>query len=231
MDLSHIIVPADAVPAPIVTCVVEGILEEVDLRELALSTSLGTEPVENENPADLKKIREKHHSVARMIAGGLNQRMVSQLCGYEEHYLSVLLNNPSMQELVELYRIQLGAATQIITEKLKTVGLKALEQLDERVEAGTLTNLELIATGKLGLDRAGHGPQTKHHNVDEQHIIDHAELIRLNKDAQARSAGHIVPASEVRAALPPPSSPESPANETDKQVDPQSPELDEDRQQ
>lgn len=228
MDLSNIVIPEGAVPAPMVTCVVEGILEEADLRELTLSTKLGAEPIaEEENPADLKKIREKHHSVARMIAGGLQQRMVSQLCGYSESYLSVLLNNPSMLELVELYRIQLGASATIVTEKLKTVGLKAIEQLEERVDEGKMSTNELTGVAKLGLDRGGHGPQTKHHNVNEDHLIDHAELTRLNHEARQRSASHIVPASEVRAALP---SPESIDSETNQPLDSQSTELDEDRQ-
>ena len=215
MDLSDIIVPDGLIPKPVVTCVVEGILEEDDLRELMLSSDIGTEPVADEDPNDLKKIREKHHSVARMIAGGLNQRMVSRLCRYNESYLSVLLNNPSMVELVELYRLQQGQASQLIVEKLKSVGLRAVEELEGRLDEGKLNNQELLALGKLGLDRGGHGPTSTQHNVTEQHVIDHAELVRLNKDARSRSAQRIVPAQEVRAQLP---SPSSPSQETDSET-------------
>lgn len=213
MDLSEIIVPEGAVGKPIVTCVIEGHLEEEDLRELTLSVP--TEPVEGDDPSDLKKIKEKHHSVARMVASGLTQRMVAQLCGYTESYLSVLLNNPAMQELVELYRIQQGAATQVITEKLKTVGLKAIEKLEAQIEADALSNQELLSAAKLGLDRAGHGPSSSHHVIEEQHQFDHAELTRLNLEARSRNATRIVPASEVRAALP---APVEQKDETDRTV-------------
>lgn len=205
MDLSEIVVPPDAVPKRIVTCVVEGILEETDLRELMLSVEdAAGEPVEDEDPSDLKRIKEKHHSVARMIASGLTQRMVSQLCGYTESYLSILLNNPAMEELVSFYRIQAGHSAQLIGEKLRTVGLKAVEKLEEKIDADLLTNQELLSAGKLGLDRSGHGPSSTSHVVREEHIFDHAELARRNRDAELRNQQYIVPASEVRKALAPP---------------------------
>ena len=230
MDLSEIIVPEGLVPKPIVTCVVEGILEESDLRELMLSTDVGSEPIAEDDPSDLKKIREKHHSVARMIAGGLSQRMVSQLCGYSEGYLSVLLNNPSMQELVALYRIQQGEAAQLVVEKLKTVGLKAVEKLDEKLEAGELTNQELLSLGKLGLDRGGHGPTSQHHIVNENHIFDHAELARRNAEARRRSSAHIVPAEAVRQnLLPAPVEQEEKQDEADGNLGEETTELPEHR--
>lgn len=189
---------------PIVTCTIEGILEVDDLRELADPALAGTEPpaaLEVEDPGNLKKIREKHHSVARLIAGGMTQRMVAQLSGYNESYVSVLLNNPAMTELIEMYRIQQGAATAVITEKLKTVGLKAVEKLEEQMDEGKLSNQELLAAAKLGLDRGGHGPQSKHHVVNENHSIDHTRLAELNNKARANSREFIVPVSEVRQAV------------------------------
>jgi hypothetical protein len=185
-----------------------------------------TIPVEGDDPSDLKRIKERHHSVARQIAGGLDQRMVAKLCGYTESYLSILLNNPAMRELVELYRIQQGAAAQVITEKLKTVGMKALERLDEKIEAGELSNQELLAASKLGLDRSGHGPASSQHIIEEKHLFDHAELLRRNEEARSRNAKRIVPASEIRGALAPPVEQSS---EADRTVDTQGSELHEAR--
>lgn len=225
MDLSEIIVPADLQPKPIVTCVVEGHLEESDLRELALSTRPSEADNEaDDNPADLKKIREKHHSVARMVASGLTQRMISQLCGYTESYLSILLNNPAMQELVEMYRIQQGAGSQIIAERLRTVGLKALEKLETAIEGGKMSNQELLSASKLGLDRSGHGPQSTQHVVQETHIIDHAEIMRRNEDARARSASRIVPSAEIRAlAAPVETLPQETTHDPDREVGEETP--------
>jgi len=203
MNLNNIIVPQDVKPKAMVTCVVEGILEESDLRELAMTAidAAAARPEEEDDPSDLKKVREKHHSVARMIANGLTQRMVSKLCGYTEGYISVLLNSPAMQELVELYRIQNGAAAQVITEKLKTVGLKAVEKLEQKLEADELNNQDLLGMAKLGLDRGGHGPTSTQHNVNEAHVIDHARLQELNDNARTRNAGLIVRREDVRQAI------------------------------
>jgi hypothetical protein len=200
MDLSEIIVPDGLVPKSVVTCVIEGILEESDLRELTLGVDTPLVPGDEvEDPSDLKRVKEKHHSVARMIAGGLTQRMVAQLCGYQESYLSILLNNPAMQELIELYSIQNGGGAALITEKLRTVGLKALEKLEEKVDGGQMNANELIQASKLGLDRGGHGPSSTQHNISETHLFDHTELARRNQDARTRSASRIVPASQIRA--------------------------------
>jgi hypothetical protein len=157
-----------------------------------------------DNPHDLKKLREKHHCVARLIAGGMQQRMVATISGYSESYLSILLNGPAMQELVEMYRIQQGASAQLIVEKLQTVGMTAVEKLADKIETDSLNNNELIQVAKLGLDRSNHGPSSKSHVVNENHQIDHARIAELNADARRRSSDHIVRTSEVRKALPPP---------------------------
>jgi hypothetical protein len=205
MDLSDVVATSDMLGSEIVTCTVEGVLEESDLRELLLSKDEAAEtPAEVDDPADLTRLKERHHSVARMLASGLNQRMVATICKYDEAYLSVLLNAPAMQELVAFYRIQNGNAAQVIGERLRTVGLKAVEKLDEKIDAGELSNQELLGTAKLGLDRGGYGPSSTHHNINEDHIIDHAEILRRSREAETRNAEYIVPASEVRAALAPP---------------------------
>lgn len=209
VDLSDIVIPPAAANAtPIITCTVEGVIEEQDLAALAFGSPVLAHPEalpqENEDPTDLKKIREKHHSVARMIAAGLNQRMVSQICGFSESYLSVLLNNPSMQELVELYRIQNGAAGQIIVEKLRTVGLKAVEKLEERMETDKLNNNELIQAAKLGLDRSDHGPTSRSHHIHENHHIDHAAVAEAMRKARSKDMGRVHSIDTTRAALPAP---------------------------
>lgn len=230
LDLSQIIVPADAIPKPMVTCTVEGILDEGDLRELMLGVEAAAgEPLEIEDPSDLKKIRERHHSVARMIAGGLSQRMVAQLCGYTESYLSILLNNPAMQELIELYRIQHGSAQQIAIEKLRTVGMKALEALDKDLDANLLTKQEKLSLAKLGLDRGELGPSSTSKVLREDHIFDHAELQRRNADARNRNAPFIVPAEDVRKALAPPPKQTETEDESTRDLGSEGPDLFEDR--
>lgn len=193
---------------PIVTCTLEGIIEESDLRALMLGVPAHPQPAgappleEEEDPRDLKKIREKHHSIARMIADGLTQRMAARIAGMSESYVSVLLNSPAMQELVEMYRIHNGAASRVITEKLRATGMKAVEMLDKALDAGSITDPHaLTSIAKLGLDRSDHGPSSSKRVIDERHVIDHAELMRQMNEARKGSAEYIVPVAEVRAAL------------------------------
>lgn len=189
----------------IVTCTVEGVLEEEDLLALVAGQAEGKPPAALEDPTNLAKIRERHHGVARQIAAGYSQTLVARICGYTDGYLSVLLNNPAMQELVEMYRLQHASSTQLIAESLRTVGLKALEKLNDKLEADEITDThELVGVAKLGLDRAGHGPTSTQHTISEHHLIDHAQLKKLNDEARAQSKGYIVPVREVRAALAPP---------------------------
>lgn len=212
LDLTEV----DLGPA-IVTCTIEGIVDEDDLQELAAGGSRETvdratgevlpaakTPEPLDDPTDLKKIRERHHAVARMLASGMTQSLVASISGFTPGYLSVLINNPSMQELLESYRIQQGAAAQVIGEKLRTVGLKAVEKLDGRLDADELNNQDLLGLAKLGLDRSGHGPSSTTHNVSEQHVIDHAKIAELNKRALEGSREYIVPMEAVRKSLPSP---------------------------
>lgn len=202
LQLSDLIVPEGLQIKPtMTTCTIEGSIDEEDLRQLMLGP--GDASVDADDPSDLKKIREKHHHVARLIAEGMSQRLVSSISGYTESYISILLNSPAMVELVELYRMKNGAAVEVATEKLKTVGLKALEKLDTKIDNDELSNLELLSAAKLGLDRSGHGPQSKQALVSEHHVIDHARLTELNAEAKRRNAEYIVPQEEVREALQP----------------------------
>jgi hypothetical protein len=198
--LGKILVPEGLQVRPtMTTCTIEGSLEAEDLRNLLITTDNIT--VDEDDPRDLKKIREKHHHVARQVAAGLTQRLVANICGYSEEYISILLNSPAMVELVELYRIQNGQAAQLAHEKLKTVGLKALELLDGKLDKDELNNQELISTAKLGLDRSGHGPTSTQKHIGEQHVFDHAKLHELNQEARRRNVDYIVPQDEVRESL------------------------------
>lgn len=217
-DLSSLVLPDIEAEPKIITCTIEGILEEADLRELLVGggdegretapsiaepkSSPTPEFIPFEETGDLRRLRERHHHVARLIAQGMQQSLVASIIGYTQSYLSVLLNAPAMRELVEFYRIQNGAASQVIVERLKTVGLKALDKIEDKLETEDMSAFELAAVAKLGLDRAGHGPSSTQHVIKEEHLIDHAEIKRLNDQALRRSSEHIIPIAEVRKALP-----------------------------
>lgn len=162
---------------------------------------------EHDDPKDLKKLRAKHHSVARLMAMGMSQRMVAGLTGYTEGYLSILLDTPAMTELCAIYQSQLTAGHELIAERLRTVGDAALQELEARLEnkeaRAKMDVHELTSILKTGMDRSGHGPQSKHHIVSEQHVFDHAELRRRDRDARAASSERILAAAPT-PALPAP---------------------------
>lgn len=223
MDLSNLVLPDISAEPKIITCTIEGVLEEDDLR--VLTTGVPAESKKSgdkessgpipeflpvEEPIDLVRIRERHHSVARLEASGMRRSLIASITGYKEAYLSTLMNAPAMRELVDFYRIQRGAAAEVVTERLKTVGLKAIDKIEDKLEQEDVGVFELAAIAKLGLDRGGHGPTSKQHIVSENHLVDHAELKRLNDAALQRSAETIIPMSEVRKAIPAPADYQAP---------------------
>lgn len=160
-----------------------------------------------DDPKDIKKIREKHHSIARLIASGLSQTMAAQLTGYTAGYVGVLLGAPAMQELVSLYRSNYAASADLIGEKLRTVAMDAVDELAHRLEESpeSIDEHALLGMAKLGLDRSGHGP-TSHVNLrTEQHIFDHAELRKRDAAARQASSSRIIDI-EAQPALPAPES-------------------------
>lgn len=208
LDLSDIQVESHK----IITCEIEGLVDEDDLRAMATGQAAPSaiaaaegdsqpEALEVDDPTNMSKIREKWHNVARLVSKGMTHRLVASITGYDPNYLSVLLNNPAMQELVEMYRIQAGSAAEVITEKLRTVGGKALEKLAEKIDADGLNANELIQASKLGLDRSGHGPSSSTTHVAEVHHVDHAALMEQMRKARSGSREYIVPVHEVRDAL------------------------------
>lgn len=173
---------------PIVTCTIEGIMEESDLQLLVAARQASAPNTQ----VELKRVKERHHSVARLIASGMTQTLVAEIVNLSESYLSTLLNSPAMVELVAFYRSQHTAAHEVVEERLRTLALSAAEQLQERVDAGAADDNTLIQAAKLGFDRSGHGPRSTVNQVNETHLFDHAELRRLDREARAESDEHII---------------------------------------
>lgn len=192
--------PIDAF-TPIITCNIEGILE---INDLEIFTS---RPPAEEKPAveDLKNVKEKHHMAARMKAQGMSQTLIASLAGYTESYLSVLLNNPAMDELVAYYRAQVSNAADSIAEKLRSTSMRAVEKLSEKMDSDAgLSENALLGLAKLGLDRSGHGPSSTQHTINEQHVFDHAHLRELNNQALRGSREYIIKPEDMRPSLPAP---------------------------
>lgn len=186
IDLSDI-----TAPPKVVTCTIEGSVEPEDIARLLRRRGEVDVPAGSQ-PGDLKKIRERHHALARYVASGMQNGIIAQLVGLTEQYVSTLLAAPAMQQLIAYYRSNHINATQAVSDRLKHVALKAVDELEVRLDDGELDSNALLSMAKLGLDRSGHGPSSKVTAVTEHHLIDHAELARLNREARKDSAEHIL---------------------------------------
>lgn len=132
-----------------------GPLREEDLMLLHSLNRLEPDP-----KAPLAKIRDPHHTLAKMVADNKPVVEISSVTGYSPSRIRTLENDPAFQELVAHYRDQNRLASADIQEQLKHVSLTALQILQERLEENPeeVSVKELQSIAELGLDRTGYGP-------------------------------------------------------------------------
>ena len=128
-------------------------LEEGDL-------ALLSEPRQSSAPP-IKRLRERHHALARMLASGMSENDAGLICGYSSSRVSILKADRAFAELLEFYR---GGETERYVEHkvaLDELGLDALEEIRERMETEELSLAQVMEIAKLTLDRSGFGPSSK----------------------------------------------------------------------
>ena len=113
-------------------------------------------------PPPRKRIRERHHFLARLLASGHTQRAAATIANYNEVTVSILMQDTAFTLLVEHYRKNADAEFLDLQTKLYAISSEALDELDARLEEEPekLTNGQLIELAKMGADRSGHGPTT-----------------------------------------------------------------------
>lgn len=120
------------------------------------------EPRETSAPL-IKKLRERHHALARMLAIGTSPGEAAIVCGYSASRVSILQGDPAFAELVAHYR-------EVKTERyfdgmqaMAELHLDAVEEIRERLEEAPddFSTGHLMELMKLTADRTGKGPSTK----------------------------------------------------------------------
>lgn len=140
-------------------------VRELDAADLAL---LGTERGIQAQP--LKRIGERHHALARLLAQGTPPGEAGLIVGLTGSRVSILRSDPTFLELVDFYRADVQAAYRDMHETLAGLSLDAANELRERLEEAPddLTVTQLIELTKLGADRTGHGPSsTQEHKFSD----------------------------------------------------------------
>lgn len=112
----------------------------------------------------LKRITDRHHAFARMIAGGGKPGEVEAYLGYAAGTHARIKDDPSFKELVEFYRSDVQREYRGVAEKLSGIASDALDLIEERLndpkERPKISIKTAMEVAALGADRTGHGPQS-----------------------------------------------------------------------
>jgi len=146
-------------PQPIIATVVRE-LEENDL--VLLAEEKGSKP------SAIKRITERHHALARILANGMKESEAATFCGYSISRISILKSDPAFKELLEFYREDAQRPFRDLNNRLSGLAMDAAEELSLRLEEEPekVSIPQLMEVVKLGADRTGHGPQTSSLNIN-----------------------------------------------------------------
>lgn len=111
----------------------------------------------------IKAIRDRHHSVARLLAQGMTDGEVAAITGYMASRISILKSDPTFRELVEFYKRDIAAVYVDMHATLAGLSLDAALIMRERLEDNPddISDTKLLEIIKVGADRTGLGPTTK----------------------------------------------------------------------
>lgn len=117
---------------------------------------------------EIVKLRDRHHALARCLAGGMSEMDAGIVTGYLPSRISVLKADPSFQELLAFYRSHTDDVYRNLHSKMAGLAEDVVVELRDRFEdnPGDFDNEELRELLKLTADRVGHGPSSKTTNVN-----------------------------------------------------------------
>ncbi len=96
-------------------------------------------------------IKHAHHQLARLLASGTPGGEVSLITGYSPAYISSIQRDPMFVELLEYYSHQREQVFVDTLERMKTLGLTTLDELQARLEASPekWTNQQIMDLAEL----------------------------------------------------------------------------------
>ena len=165
-------------------------LEVVEMGELTVEDLAALSAGGGLKAIPIKKLSERHHALARSIAGGMGQKEAAYQHAYTPTRVGMLMRDTSFLELVEHYRAVPDALYADLHERLAGMSLDAADEINRRMEDDA--NREEGADPKISLgqlrdimvvaaDRTGFGPATK-----STHIHLHANLAEKLEAARKR---------------------------------------------
>jgi hypothetical protein len=136
------------------------------------------------------KMRQRHHTLARLLASGEAPGSAAVLSGYCSSRVSVLQNDPSFQELLAFYQGRLTIEALDMKAKLGTLAADVVSELQDRIEdePGSFKNTELTELLKASCDRIGLGPTS---TVKSFNVNATSTLAELKARVLAEQKGHV----------------------------------------
>lgn len=130
-------------------------LQEADIALLETERGIKTPP--------RKKLRDRHHALARCLAQGMKVWEASAITGYTPSTISILLQDPTFKELMEFYHENEDAQLAEFTKRATMVTITALNNIQELVEDDSvpLTLEQNLTVVKTLADRTGYAPVQK----------------------------------------------------------------------
>ena len=125
--------------------------------------------------ARIQNLKEAHHLLARLIAGGASKAEAAKEAGYTYVRVCVLCKDPAFEELISRYRgEETNAWRKTRDAYYETISANALkaeqmvsDKLDEAIDSGeTLPIRDLIAISRDAADRTGYHKRTASINVN-----------------------------------------------------------------
>lgn len=140
----------------------------------------------------VQELRASHHKLAQTLAKGASNIEASEITGYSLGRIIQLKADPQFEELLSHYSTLDSAEfidqETIIRRRLADLSIDTLEVAHERLldNPDSFSAKDLALLAELGLDRIGHGKQTKQeHEVTHKIDEDQLRRIREGRDAPA----------------------------------------------
>lgn len=141
------------------------IVRELRASDLALlAVSAGTPPV------NIKKLSERHHALARLLAAGVSMQEAAAVTGYDYFRVGVLKGDPAFQELLAFYRGKVDEQFMSTMDQIAGLSQDVIREIRDRLEdkPEDFSVKELRELLVSTADRSGFGPT--HKQVSEINI-------------------------------------------------------------
>jgi len=109
----------------------------------------------------IKKMRERHREIARLLTAGVRQKDIAEELGLTQSRLSIIIKSPVFQDFLAEISAGRTAAAMDFNAKIHHIAEKGLRKI-ERVLDGTKDDRLAVDIGFKALSLDGYVPVQKH---------------------------------------------------------------------